>query len=135
MSWYLRVLRKYAVFNGRAQRMEYWMFLLCHVIIIIALGFIGAIVAGFETYQGPVSTFITAILVIYVFGTAIPILALNVRRLHDTDRSGWYVLIQGIPIIGGLIWIVFMVQDSTPGENRFGANPKEHTEHSQSLID
>ena len=114
MRWYIAALKKYAVFNGRSQRAEYWMFALFNFLISLALAFIdGALGVG-----GLLS---------FVYGLAIiiPGLSVTIRRLHDTDRSGWWVLIAFVPILGVLILLVFMVLDSTPGRNRFGPNPKE----------
>ena len=113
MDWYLAVLKKYAVFSGRAQRMEYWMFFLFNIIIAVAL----AVVEGIFGSPGILST-------LYSLAILIPGIAVTVRRLHDTDRSGWWILIGFIPMIGALVLLVFMVLDSKPGENRFGPNPK-----------
>ena len=114
MNWYLEVLRKYAVFSGRARRMEYWMFLLINLVIALVL----AIIDGLIGSQG-------ALEVLYSLAVLIPSLAVAVRRLHDTNRSGWWIFISLIPLIGLIIFIVFAVQDSTPGANRYGPNPKE----------
>ncbi|WP_133512838.1 DUF805 domain-containing protein [Candidatus Thiosymbion oneisti] len=113
MNWYIEVLKKYAVFTGRAHRTEYWMFLLINIIIAFAIGFI----EGFMGSPGVVG-------MIYSLAVLLPGIAVGVRRLHDTDRSGWWLLIGLIPIIGAIVLIVFFVQDSTPGQNRFGSNPK-----------
>ena len=113
MNWYLTVLKKYAVFAGRARRMEYWMFFLFNLIISIVLTCIDVFVG-------------TAVLgMIYSLAVLIPSLAVAVRRLHDTDRSGWWILIGLVPVIGFIVLLVFMVMDGTPGSNRFGDNPKE----------
>ncbi len=116
MNWYLEVLRKYAVFDGRARRKEYWMFALFNFIIAFVLGFIEGLVGG----PGVIG-------LVYSLAVFIPALAVTVRRLHDTNRSGWWVLIAFVPLIGAIVLLVFMVLDSQPGENRFGANPKEGT--------
>ncbi len=114
MNWYLEVLRKYAVFSGRARRMEYWMFLLINVIIAVAFAIIDSLL-GIQGVLGG----------LYSLAVLIPSIAVAVRRLHDTNRSGWWILINFIPLIGLIIFIVFAVQDSTPGANRYGPNPKE----------
>jgi len=121
MNWYIEVLKKYAVFSGRARRKEYWMFTLFSTIIALVLGFIEGIVGiAPETNQ--------SILVgIYTLAVLIPSIAVSVRRLHDTGRSGWWVLIGLVPIIGVIVLIVFMVQDSNSGENLYGPNPKPET--------
>ncbi|SDX01268.1 DUF805 domain-containing protein [Marinobacter mobilis] len=113
MNWYLEVMKKYAVFTGRAQRAEYWMFFLFNFIIAFALGFIEGLV-GSPGILG----------LLYSLAVLIPGIAVSVRRLHDTDRSGWWLLIGFIPLIGAIVLLVFLVQDSKPGENQFGANPK-----------
>jgi uncharacterized membrane protein YhaH (DUF805 family) len=113
MNWYLEVLKKYAVFSGRARRKEYWMFALFNIIISFVLGFIEGLAGGPGALAG-----------IYSLAVLIPSLAVSVRRLHDTDRSGWWLLIALIPLIGALVLLVFVVQDSQPGENQYGLNPK-----------
>lgn len=114
MNWYIDVLKKYAVFNGRARRKEYWMFVLFNLIIAFVLGFIEGLAGG----PGVVG-------LIYSLAVLIPGIAVSVRRLHDTDRSGWWLLIALVPLIGAIVLLVFMVQDSNPGENQYGSNPKE----------
>jgi len=118
MKWYFAVLNKYAVFNGRASRTEYWMFVLFHYIILIALSFFEIITGIFPETELPVLNGL------YGLAVLIPIIAVVVRRLHDTGRSGWWCLIVLIPIIGGIVFLVWTVQDSHPGENKYGPNPK-----------
>lgn len=113
MNWYLEVLKKYAVFNGRARRKEYWMFVLFNVIIGFVLGFIEGLFGG----PGIIG-------LLYSLAVLIPGIAVAVRRLHDTGRSGWWFLIAFVPIIGAIVLLVFMVQDSEPGQNQYGVNPK-----------
>ena len=117
MNWYLTVLKKYAVFSGRARRKEYWMFALFSFIIAFALGFIEGI-----TGIGPENVSFLAI--IYGLAVLIPSLAVSVRRLHDTNRSGWWLLIGLVPLIGAIAILVFTVQDGQPSENQYGSNPK-----------
>ena len=114
MEWYLKVLRQYADFTGRARRQEYWMFTLVSVIISIVIQVIEAILDIPQLLSG-----------LYGLGVFIPSLAVGARRLHDTDRSGWWLLIALVPLIGIIVLIIFFVQDSTPGTNRYGPNPKE----------
>lgn len=114
MDWYLEAWRKYAVFSGRARRTEYWMFVLFNVIVAVVLSFVDGLVGS----QG-------ALDMLYGLAALIPGIAVSVRRLHDTDRSGWWLLVGLIPLVGTIVLLVFMVQDSTPGQNEFGANPKE----------
>ena len=116
MNWYLEVLKKYAVFSGRARRKEYLMFFLFNVIILFVLGF----VEGFAGSPGIVST-------LYSLGILIPGIAVSVRRLHDTNRSGWWLLIGLVPLIGAIVLLVFMLQDSKPDENQYESNPKTET--------
>lgn len=116
MNWYLEVLKKYAVFGGRAQRKEYWFFVLFNLIITLVLGF----VEGFAGGPGVLSA-------VYGLAVLIPSIAVTVRRLHDTDRTGWWLLIALIPLIGTIILLVFMLLDSSPGQNQYGSNPKAAT--------
>jgi uncharacterized membrane protein YhaH (DUF805 family) len=118
VNWYLQVLQKYAVFSGRARRMEYWMFVLFNILISIGLGFIDGI-ASFRTGLG-----VGVLSGLYALVMIIPSIAVGVRRLHDTDRTGWWCLIGFVPFIGAIVLLIFFVLDSTPGSNRFGANPK-----------
>ena len=122
MSWYLEALKKYAVFSGRSRRMEYWYFVLFNIIVAIVLGAIDALLGTRGSYAG-------AGLLSGIYGLAvlIPSLAVTVRRLHDIDRSGWWILINLIPLIGTIVLLVFAVSEGTPGTNRYGPNPKEVT--------
>lgn len=114
MKYYIDVLKKYAVFSGRSRRAEYWYFVLFNLIIAIILSIISSITAD-----------VLGILVfLYMLAVFIPGLAVSVRRLHDTGRSGWMILITLIPLIGGLWLLILMATDSTPGENKYGPNPK-----------
>ncbi len=117
MNWYIEVLKNYAVFNGRARRKEYWMFFLFNVIIAIGLGVISVI--------PKVGSLGSVIANIYCLATLIPGIAVAIRRMHDTGRSGWWLLMGLIPFVGAIVLLVFLVQDSQPGENEFGPNPKE----------
>jgi uncharacterized membrane protein YhaH (DUF805 family) len=118
MHWYLDVLKKYAVFHGRARRKEYWMFVLFNLLISIVLGILDNVLGTVtEAGQGLLG-------LVYSLAVLIPGLAVAVRRLHDTGRSGWWLLIGLIPCLGAIILIVFMVQDSDPGDNEHGPNPK-----------
>jgi uncharacterized membrane protein YhaH (DUF805 family) len=119
MNWYLDVLKKYAVFNGRARRKEYWMFFLFNVIISIVLLIVDGII-GTSAVPGALGLLGG----LYALALLIPGIAVAVRRLHDTGRSGWWILIGLVPFVGGIVLIVFLVQDGTPGENQFGKNPK-----------
>lgn len=120
MNWYLDVLKKYATFSGRARRKEYWMFSLFNVIFAFVCAFLDGLL-GFISYE----TGLGILGSLYLLATFLPSLAVLVRRLHDTDRSGWWVLIGIIPLIGAIVVLVFACLDSKVGENRFGPNPKE----------
>lgn len=119
MNWYLDVLKKYAVFDGRARRKEYWMFVLFNIIAIVVLSGLDGAMGTYNMEYG-----LGTLSGIYCLAVFLPSLGVAIRRLHDTDRSGWWILVGLIPFIGGIILLVFMVLDSTPGTNRFGPNPK-----------
>ena len=119
MNWYLEVLRKYAVFNGRARRKEYWTFFLINLVISIVLFAIGGLIGTFSPQAGG-----GLLQGIFSLAILIPSLAVTARRLHDTGRTGWWILIALIPIIGAIVLLVFMVLDSQPGANQYGPNPK-----------
>ncbi|MFL6054562.1 MAG: DUF805 domain-containing protein [Actinoallomurus sp.] len=113
MSWYFAVLRNYAGFSGRARRTEYWMFVLFNVIATLVLDLIGmAVKLG------------TILGLVYGLAVLIPSLAVGVRRLHDTGRTGWWLLIGIIPIIGTIILLVFMATPGNRGDNAYGPDPK-----------
>lgn len=119
MNWYLEVLKKYAVFSGRARRKEYWFFVLFNIIISIVLVFIDVAAGLYNQESG-----LGMLSGIYSLAVIIPGLAVTVRRLHDTDKTGWWVLIALIPLIGAIVLLVFMLLDSQPGENKYGPSPK-----------
>ena len=122
MSWYLEALKKYATFRGRSRRKEYWYFTLFNMIVMLLLMAIDGMMGSFSSKAG-----IGFLSTIYSLAVIIPGIAVSIRRLHDTSRSGWWLVISFVPIIGGIVLLVFMVQDSKPGENEFGPNPKELT--------
>ena len=123
MDWYLEVLRKYAVFSGRARRKEYWMFWLVNFIIELLLGMLDVSMGTLGLLSGIYSLFIF-----------IPGLAVTVRRLHDTNRSGWWMLINVVPLVGWIFFLIFMIQDSIPGPNNYGPNPKGYNKESTRRI-
>jgi uncharacterized membrane protein YhaH (DUF805 family) len=118
MNWYLTVLKKYAVFSGRARRKEYWFFILFHILVIIGLSIIETMLGmGGETAGYGMLT------LIYTLAVFLPALGVTIRRLHDSDRSGWWVLIGFVPLIGGIVLLIFMILPGTSGSNRFGPDP------------
>ena len=119
MNWYLEVLKKYIVFDGRARRKEYWYFVLFNIIISVVLSFVDNLIGtvNVDTGAGMIGG-------VYSLAVLIPGLAVSVRRLHDTGRSGWWLLLIFIPIIGWIALLVFNVQDSQPEANEYGSNPK-----------
>jgi len=119
-EWYIDIVKnKYAKFEGRARRKEFWYFVLVNIIIIFGLSFIDGLTGNFNSdiSMGLLSG-------IYSVAVIIPSLAVSIRRLHDSSLSGWWILLSFIPIIGGLILIVLYVRDSAPEENIYGPNPK-----------
>ena len=122
MQWYLEVWKKYAVFGGRARRKEYWFFALFHVIASICLILTDYVIGTYDPYIEIIGFGLLS--GIYALAILIPSVAVLVRRLHDTERSAWWLLIALIPVIGAIVLLVFCCLDSSPGQNRFGANPK-----------
>ena len=147
MSWYLLAFKKYATFSGRSRRQEYWMFFLFNVIISIVLALLDQLLGLKLTSEGINNTGVLG--VIYSLATFVPGLSIAVRRLHDTNRSGWFLLLPIAPyilvilglilrgfgsiliIIGGLavlglaiLLIVWLATEGTSGENQFGPDPK-----------
>ena len=119
MNWYLDAWKNYANFQGRARRKAYWMFVLFNLIALLVLGLIESAVGlsgqnGYGILTG-----------LYTLAMILPLIALAVRRLHDTGRSGWWILIGLVPLVGPIVLIVFYVTDSQAGTNEYGPNPKE----------
>jgi uncharacterized membrane protein YhaH (DUF805 family) len=108
--WKLVVLERYAKFDGRAARPEFWWFTLANFIIEVVLQVLARATVLFAI-----------VLLIYVLGVLVPSIAVGIRRLHDTDKSGWFLLLALIPIVGAIILIVFFATEGTRGPNRFGA--------------
>ncbi|MBF0136107.1 MAG: DUF805 domain-containing protein [Magnetococcales bacterium] len=120
MNWYLTCLKKYATFSGRARRKEYWYFTLFNIIIMFLLMAADMTTGSFNHEAG-----MGLLGGVYTLATFLPSLAVSVRRLHDTNRSGWWLLIVLIPLLGAIALIIFMVLDGKPGQNQYGDNPKE----------
>lgn len=119
MSWYLEAFEKYAGVGGRSRRKEYWYFMLFNLIV-------GLVLVGIDLLLGTFSpsSNIGLLSGIYSLAVIIPSLALSVRRLHDIDRTGWWVLINSVPPVGSIVLLVFAVTNGTPGGNRYGPNPR-----------
>jgi uncharacterized membrane protein YhaH (DUF805 family) len=119
MDWFLLALRRYAVFSGRSRRKEYWFYTLFYLIGYIIVGILdfalGTTVADDE---------IGILGLLYALALLVPSISVTVRRLHDTNRSGWWFLIWLVPLIGIVVGLVLMCLDSDPGDNRYGPNPK-----------
>ena len=119
MNWYLLVLKKYVDFSGRARRKEYWMFVLFHVIFVVAAVVIDSLMGLTFDASG-----LGAVYLLYALATFLPGLAVSVRRLHDIGKSGWMILVSLIPIIGGIWLLVLAVTEGEPNANQYGPNPK-----------
>ncbi len=110
MKWYFEVLRKYVVFTGRARLKEFWMYVLISVVVLIMLSIVNAL-AGAD---------VPALPAYYTLAVLLPSLAVTVRRLHDIDRSGWWLLILLVPILGAIVLLVFMAAKGSEMANRYG---------------
>ena len=119
MNWYIQVLKKYAVFSGRASRKEYWMFVLFNIIFAIVAMILDNILGTAMEGVG-----YGLIYTLYMLAVLIPSIAVTVRRLHDTARSGWWILIALIPFIGWIWLLVLMILEGNAGENKYGPSPK-----------
>lgn len=115
MNWYIKVLKNYATFSGRARRKEYWMFALIQGIVWAIL---------YVLMLTSDSSLIAGIFIVFVLATLVPSLAVVVRRLHDIERSGWFYFISFIPVVGPIILLVWSCKAGTTGDNRYGADPK-----------
>jgi uncharacterized membrane protein YhaH (DUF805 family) len=130
MEWMLMPYKRYADFSGRSRRKEYWMFVLLFVIVyavcfgLLFSGGYASMMTGSGSL-GPLGYLGGLLLLVFVLGSLIPAIAVQVRRFHDQDKSGWFVLLNFIPYVGGLIVLVFMCLEGTRGPNRFGPDPKD----------
>ena len=118
MQWALIALKKYAVFEGRARRKEYWFFFLFYILVSFALAFVDGLTGTYSTTMG-----VGLLGGLFMLAVFLPTLAVTVRRLHDTDRSGLWILLGLVPCIGALVLLVFMILEGTNGSNRFGPDP------------
>lgn len=118
MNYYSICLSKFADFSGRARRREYWTFVLVNCLIALLLLILGLAFGE----DSPASNIMVTIFYLIML---VPNLSVSVRRLHDIGKSGWYMFLSLIPLIGGLILLIWSLMDSEPGENQYGKNPKE----------
>jgi uncharacterized membrane protein YhaH (DUF805 family) len=119
MNWYLGVLKKYAEFNGRARRKEYWFFILFNLIISCVLSVVDVFLGTYSAAAG-----LGILTGLYGLAVLLPGIGVTIRRLHDTGRSGWWILIALVPLVGWIVLLVFMLLDSQPATNAYGPNPK-----------
>jgi uncharacterized membrane protein YhaH (DUF805 family) len=119
MNWYLTAMRNYANFDGRARRKEYWYFILFNALFAILALILDNVLGLPNVAEG-----FSPLYSIYWLATLVPGLAVTVRRLHDTGRSGWYFLVALIPLIGGIWLLVMTVMDGDRYINRYGTDPK-----------
>ena len=133
MDLMFQPLRKYADFSGRARRMEFWLFWLfligIEIVFSILIGMVGGSTMamvdpnGFAAMSGPAMG-LWALYGLVMLALLIPSLAVGIRRLHDTNRTGWWILLALIPFLGALVLIIFYLLDGTPGPNKYGPDPK-----------
>jgi len=129
MNWYLIALKKYAVFGGRARRKEFCYFYLFSMVISTILGFLDILVGNWDGQSGgPV------LMGLYFLGTIIPTIGVSVRRLHDTGRNGWWLLLYLIPFIGGMVLFWWHTQEGTPRTNNYGSDPIHESERTASGV-
>ena len=114
MEWYLKVLKNWNNFDGRAARTEFWMFVLINFVVSLILSALGQKISIFGILS-----------ILYSLFVLIPAIAVGVRRLHDIGKSGWWYLIVFVPFLGALVLLYFFILDSQEGENEYGPNPKE----------
>jgi uncharacterized membrane protein YhaH (DUF805 family) len=119
MNWYIKVLKNYANFSGRARRKEFWFFALFNMIFAIAAAIVDNVlgIAFEDTGYGPLYC-------LYGLAVLIPGIAVSIRRLHDIGKSGWYYLLVLIPCVGGIILLVFALTPGDTYDNEFGSDPK-----------
>lgn len=133
MDWFTLALKKYAVFTGRSRRKEFWMFFLFYIIVMIAALTLDNILgitfelSGESMGYGP-------LYLIVILALFIPTLAVGVRRLHDIDKSGWFFLVNFIPLIGIIWYLVMMITEGTKGDNQYGPDPKVGSDSIQPSI-
>lgn len=123
MNWYLKALRQYADFKGRARRKEFWVFYLCNLLVIVLIAFFAVFLSSTQE-TGLFPTTIFVLLGLYYLAILIPTLAVTVRRLHDINNSGWMYFVSWIPFIGGIWLLILLCKEGTEGVNDYGDDPK-----------
>ena len=118
MDWFVDGIKQYAVLRGRARRQAYWWFFLIYLLISTMLAVVDAIVGNYDP-----STGVGQLSGLFGLATFLPALGLSVRRLHDTNRSGWWLLLVLLPVLGAITPLVFAASAGTRGDNRFGPDP------------
>lgn len=115
LDWFKKALRNYTNFSGRARRKEYWYFVLVQMGLIIVAMILDAIIFNSET---------GLFYIVVALGLFLPGLAVTIRRLHDTSRSGWWFLLSILPLIGSIILLVFLASDTKLETNQWGPPAK-----------
>lgn len=127
MKWFIKAFRQYADFSGRASRQEFWMFVLFNLLFAMAWALVAGLLTGLLgdsfDHDSDRLIFMYKLIAIYYAVTTVPAMAVGVRRLHDTGRSGWWMLIGLVPLVGSIWLIVLMCSDDNPGDNRYGSPP------------
>lgn len=113
IEYYKKYWQNYVKFDGRARRSEYWYPVLCNFIVALVLGVLARVVSILAILSG-----------IFSLAVLLPSLGVAIRRLHDVGKSGWWLLIGLVPLVGGIVLLVWACTDSNPGENQYGPNPK-----------
>jgi uncharacterized membrane protein YhaH (DUF805 family) len=119
MEWFVKVIKSFS-FSGRARRKEYWMFFLFVIVIELLLGLLDHFLGTYSMEAG-----IGLLGGIFILAIVIQTIAVGVRRLHDTGRSGWWLLLNLIPVVGPIIVLVLMILKGQQGENKYGPDPKQ----------
>lgn len=122
MFWYIRMWQNYTNFGARANRKEYWYAILLQLLFLIVIQVAAALAQNANVPM--LQLLVSVISLIFVLASLVPTLAIAFRRLHDTGRSAWWLLISLIPIVGSLVLLFFLLQAGEPGENRFGPVPQ-----------
>jgi uncharacterized membrane protein YhaH (DUF805 family) len=129
--WMTLPLRRYADFSGRSRRKEYWMFAIIHMLVLVLIGtamLLSGAIQGGEGGAGPTNDLpllLISLIFLVILVLLIPSLAVQVRRFHDQDRTGWHILLNFIPYIGSLIVLVLLCLPGTPGPNAYGPDPRD----------